>query len=331
MYRQDIKMHKKRNKRRIVKRVFLLLFIAIAFIGSFFGYLMFQSYQAASDTYDDIGRDKSKMREEAVTILKDPVSILIMGIEDYSSGGHNGRSDTLMVATFNPDDGKMQLLSIPRDTLVDIADRDVKTKINASYAYGGKENTIETVENFLDIPIDYYVTVNFDAFKNIVDVLGGITVDVPFDFTQNSDDRVAEKLEFTEGPMELDGREALAYARMRLQDPMGDLGRNERQKQVVEAVIDELASAKTLLKVDELSKEVGKNIETNLKVTDGLAFYRKYSDFNSSNIDTLKLEGTPEYIDGISYFVPDEEELVNLQDQLKSHLKHGETSNEENE
>ncbi|MBN8193771.1 LCP family protein [Bacillus sp. NTK074B] len=331
MYRQDIKSYKRRKKRKILKRVFLLLFIAIAFVGSILGYLMFQSYQAASDTYDDFGRDKSKMRDEAVTILEDPVSILIMGIEDYSSGGHNGRSDTLMVATFNPDDGKMQLLSIPRDTLVDIADMDVKTKINAAYAYGGKENTIETVENFLDIPIDYYVTVNFDAFKNIVDVLGGITVDVPFNFTQNSDDRVAEKLEFTEGPMDLDGREALAYARMRLQDPMGDLGRNERQKQVVESVIDELASAKTLLKVDELSKEVGKNIETNLKVSDGLAFYRKYSDFNSSNIDTLKLEGTPEYIDGISYFVPDEEELVNLQDELKSHLKHGKTSKNENE
>lgn len=331
MYRQDIKQRKKRKKRIIMKRVFLLLFIAIAFVGSFLGYLMFQSYQAASDTYDDFGRDKSKMRDEAVTILKDPVSILIMGIEDYSSGGHNGRSDTLMVATFNPDDGKMQLLSIPRDTLVDIADRDVKTKINAAYAYGGKENTIETVENFLDIPIDYYVTVNFDAFKNIVDVLGGITVNVPFDFTQNSDDRVAEKLEFTEGKMDLDGREALAYARMRLQDPMGDLGRNERQKQVVEAVIDELASAKTLLKVDELSKEVGKNIETNLKVSDGLAFYRKYSDFNSSDINTLKLEGTPEYIDGVSYFVPDEEELIDLQDKLKSHLKHGKTSKKENE
>src|SRR5690606_29541403 len=113
------------------------------------------------------------------------------------------------------------------------------------HVYGGKRMTIETVEQFLDIPIDYYATVNFEAFKNIVDVLGGITVDVPFDFQQNSDDRVAEKLQFYEGEMELDGRYALAYARMRMEDPRGDIGRNERQQQVIEAIIDKALSPAT--------------------------------------------------------------------------------------
>jgi polyisoprenyl-teichoic acid--peptidoglycan teichoic acid transferase len=327
MYREEIRLKRKqKKKRKVIRRIFLMLFLLTALVGSYLAYQMFESYKAASGTYDDLGRDKSKMRDEAVTILEDPVSILIMGIEDYSSGGQNGRSDTLMVATFNPDKGTMQLLSIPRDTLTEIAGEGYETKINHAYAKGGKEKTIETVENFLDIPIDYYATVNFKAFKDVVDVLGGITVDVPFDFTQNSDDRVAEELVFEEGPMRLDGREALAFARMRLQDPMGDIGRNERQKQVVQAVIDELASAKTLLKIDELSKKVGENVETNLKVSDAVAFYTKYSNFNSSKINTLKLEGTSEYIEGVSYFIPDEYELMELQDKLKRHLEHGEPS-----
>ncbi|WP_240628448.1 LCP family protein [Bacillus salacetis] len=317
---------KKRRKRLRLKRVFLSIGILLTLALGYMGYTLFQTYQAASSTYNDMGREKSKLREEAVTFLKDPVSILIMGVEDYSTGGANGRSDTLMVATFDPKTAKMQLLSIPRDTRVEIPEKGTLEKINHAFAYGGKEETIETVENLLDIPIDYYVTVNFEAFKSIVDELGGITVDVPFDFTQNSDDRVAEKLEFYEGPMELDGREALAFARMRKQDPLNDIGRNERQKQVVQAVIDKLASPGTLFKIDELADVVGDNVETNLQVSDGISFFKKYTSFNSSDIETLTLEGTPEYIDGISYFIYNEEELEILQDTLKNRLNHNKTS-----
>ncbi|MBM7585772.1 LCP family protein required for cell wall assembly [Bacillus pakistanensis] len=322
MNRQELKIKKRKSKRRIIKRILLSFLLIFTVAIGYFAYVFLETYQAASNSYDDIGREKSKLRDEAVTILKDPVSVLIMGVEDYSSGGANGRSDTLMVATFNPKDATMNLVSIPRDTRVPMPDTGALEKINHSFAYGGKEETIETVENFLDIPIDYYVTINFEAFKDIVDVLGGITVEVPFDFTQNSDDRIAEELVFTEGPMKLNGREALAYARMRLQDPRGDIGRNERQKQVVQAVIDELASGKTLFKVDEIADVVGTNVETNLMVSDGLAFFRKYSSFDSSNIKSLTIEGAPEYIGGVSYFIPDEEELIILQEKLQKHLEH---------
>lgn len=123
-----------------------------------------------------------------------------------------------MVATFNPSDQTMKLLSIPRDTRVKIGDLGYKDKINHSYSEGGKELTIETVEGFLDIPIDYFVTVNFDGFISIVDLLGGVTVDVPFDF--NDINAKWERFYFTEGEMELDGEEALVYARMRKKDPV---------------------------------------------------------------------------------------------------------------
>ncbi len=319
MNRKDMKKVKKKKKRPILRRIlglFLLLFIGV---GLYIGYVFYQTMDAANDSYDDLGRDKSKLRDYAVNISNDPVSILLLGVEDYSSGGKGGRSDTLMVATFNPEDQTMKLLSIPRDTRVEIPEEGLD-KINHSFSKGGKELTIETVEDFLEIPIDYYATVNFDGFKNIVDIVGGITVNVPFDFTQNSDDRKAEVLEFYEGPMELDGRYALAYARMRMQDPNNDIGRNERQQEVVKAVIKEVASAGTLFKVDQLTDEVGKNIETNMKVSELLGFYQKYSNFSTSNIETIKLDGVGQKIDGVSYWLPEEESVIETQDILKSHL-----------
>lgn len=310
----------KRRKKRLRRILLVVIILFLSLIG-FGAYIAYQTLQAASDSYDDLGRDKSDLREDQVSISKDPISVLLMGIEDYSSGGNKGRSDTIMVATFNPNDEKLKLLSIPRDTKVEIIGKGTEEKINHAYANGGKKMTIETVENFLEIPIDYYATVNFDAFKNIVDILGGITVDVPFDFQQNSDDRVAEKLQFFEGEMELDGRYALAYARMRLEDPRGDIGRNERQQQVVKAIIDKAMSVGTVTKIDDLANEVGSNVETNMKISEGLAFFKEYSDFNVSKIDQLKLETYREIINGVDYQIADETSLEEVRTELKNHLE----------
>ncbi|WP_411333959.1 LCP family protein [Metabacillus indicus] len=321
MNRQEVKKIKKKKKKSIFKRILFLFFILFLAVGGYAGYVFYQTYQAANNSYDDLGRDKSKLRDEAVTISNDPVSILLLGVEDYSSGGKGGRADTLMVATFNPKDQTMKLLSLPRDTRVNIPGKESKRKINSAYSSGGKELTIETVEDFLDIPIDYYATVNFEGFKNIIDIVGGITVDVPFDFEQNSDDPKAEKLEFKEGPMEMDGRYALAYARMRKADPNNDIGRNERQQQVVKEVINEIVSAGTLLKVDQLTNEVGENVETNMRMSELLGFYKKYNNFNTNKIETVKLEGVGEYIGNVAYWIPDDTSLANTQIELKKHLE----------
>lgn len=320
MSQRRIVRRKKRRKNRLRGFLFvaLILFLGIVAFG---GYLAKQTLEAANDSYDDLGRDKSDLRDEAVSISKDPVSVLLMGIEDYTTNGENGRTDTLMVATFNPDDEKLKLVSIPRDTLVDIVGRGTQDKINHAHVFGGKKMTIDTVENFLGIPIDYYATVNFDAFKNVVDILGGITVDVPFNFQQNSDDRKAEKLQFYEGEMDLDGRYALAFARMRLEDPRGDIGRNERQQEVIEAIISKALSFKTITKVDDLVVEVGNNVETNLKVSEGLAFMKEYANFRPSNIERVKLETSASMINGVSYQIANEESLANVRRELKNHLQ----------
>ncbi|MFT9599863.1 LCP family protein [Mesobacillus sp.] len=323
---------KKRRKRRN-----LLLFLILTFVSliSISGYLLFQTYAVAKNSYEELeGREeKSALREEPVYISSDPVSVLLLGIEDYSDENDNGRSDTIMVATFNPDQQSMKLLSIPRDTLVNIPGYK-EDKINHSYSIGGKEKVIETIEEFLDIPIDYYATVNFKGFTNIIDSVGGVTVDVPFDF--NDINRNWDRFYFYEGTQKLSGEEALVYARMRKQDPRGDFGRNERQRQIVTGVIEKLSSPKTLLKIDDIASEIGNNIETNMRVNEALAFRKKYPDFNSSSIEQLELKGYDNYINNVYYFGVDPDNLEEVTSELKSHLElsttvESETNTENNE
>ncbi|MEH7384295.1 LCP family protein [Bacillus sp. JJ1521] len=318
--RSAIKNRRKKIKRRRILSVFLFLLLII---GSIVGYIFYQTYNAASESYTEIENrtdGKSKLREEPVQISTDPVSILLLGIEDYSDEFDKGRSDTLMVATFNPSQGNMKLLSIPRDTLVKIPGRKNRDKINHSFSYGGKELTIETVEDFLDIPIDYFVTVNFQGFINIVDELGGVNVEVPFDFSDINNKW--DRFYFKEGKMHLDGEEALVYARMRKYDPRGDFGRNDRQKQIVMSVIDKLSTPKTLLKIDDIGAEIGRNVETNLRIREALAFRKKYSDFNSTKIETLNITGYDKYINDVYYFEPDDENIATIKEELQNHL-HG--------
>ncbi|MCG1021571.1 LCP family protein [Sutcliffiella horikoshii] len=313
--------YKKTKKKKVFKRIFLFITIPLLLIALYLGYTVYETIKAANNSYVALDRDKSKYREKPVEIRKDPFTILILGIEDYGSGGKGGRSDTIMVATFNPDDASMNLLSIPRDTRVNIAGRDEKDKINHAYSFGGLDMTVSTVEDFLEIPIDYYVTLDFDGFLNIIDTVGGVTVDVPFDFWDYKHGDWDTKLYFKEGKMRLNSEEALTYARMRKKDPRGDLGRTERQKQVVKALIDEINSPSTLFKVNDIVNDVGENVETNMRVNEVLAFQQKYSSFRASSINNLDLEGTDEYIGGIYYYIPDDTSLANLQIELKEHLE----------
>ncbi|MBM7551704.1 LCP family protein [Thalassobacillus pellis] len=311
---------KRKRRKRLLRRIVTVFVLALLIITGGFTYLYYQTSQAADQSYNDLNREKSKLRQDTVSISNDPVSFLLLGVEDYATSGANGRADTIMVATFNQTKETMKLVSIPRDTLVTIAGKGTEDKINHSYAFGGAKMTIETVEQFLDIPIDYYATINFEGFENIVDIAGGIPVEVPFDFTEkNADD--SEILHYYEGPMVLNGEEALGYARMRKQDPRGDLGRADRQKQVLKSLIDELTKPSSVMKVDELTEEVGKNVTTNLKISEMLAFYKQYKDFNVDNIEQLTLEGEGIRLNGRYYYNIFDSSLAEIQHTLRSHLE----------
>jgi polyisoprenyl-teichoic acid--peptidoglycan teichoic acid transferase len=313
--------NREKKKKYRLRKIALVISMFILVIIGISGYLAYQTISAANESYTDLDRgSKSKLREEDVYLSKHPVSILLMGIEDYSSQGKGGRADSLIVATFNPDSQSVKLMSLPRDTMAYIEDEGREDKINHSYNYG-QLATVETVENLLDIPIDYYATVNFDGFKSIIDEIGGVEVDVPFDFWETTDTYPKRKVYFYEGKQNLNGEEALAYARMRKRDPRGDFGRNDRQKELIKSALDSLTKPSNMLKLDDISGIVGDNIETNLKIRDGISFLKKYRNFNSNNIETISLKGEDQYIDDVYYFVPSEDSLVETQTTLKKHLE----------
>ena len=157
--------------------------------------------------YKPIDRELSEKREEEITLGKqDPFSVLVLGVDERE--GDKGRSDTMIVMAVNPKLKTTKMVSIPRDTYTEIVGHGTTDKLNHAYAFGGIQMSLDSVENLLDIPIDYVMEVNMEGFKTIVDTVGGISVNNPFEFTQDS-------IHYAAGDITLDGKEALSYVRMR--------------------------------------------------------------------------------------------------------------------
>ncbi|PEW87773.1 LytR family transcriptional regulator [Bacillus cereus] len=310
---QNSRIKKKRRRK-------LFFFLIFAFLFGSVGLYMLNSYTSLMGMYSGFNREKSKLRAEDVEITKKPFTILIMGIEDYATDGQNGRTDSLMFATVNPNSKKVSLMSIPRDSRVKIVGKNKEDKINAAHAYGGEKMAIDTVEGFLKVPVDHYIKIDFQGFKGIVDAVGGITVDVPFDFEERSDIDYYKLIPFKQGKQNLNGEEALAYVRMRKQDPNGDYGRAARQRQVLAAVAQKLNSASTVFKIKDLTAVVGKYIKTDIPISDGLALYSKISGFDPSTIQTLKLEGEDKKIGGIYYFLPDPISVETVRNEIEKEI-----------
>ncbi|AXK21015.1 LCP family protein [Bacillus sp. COPE52] len=310
---QNRRIKKKRRRK-------LFYFFIFAFLFGSVGVYILNSYTSLMGMYSGFSREKSDLRTKDVEITKQPFTILIMGIEDYATDGQNGRTDSLMFATVNPKTQRISLMSIPRDSRVPIVGKDKEDKINAAHAYGGEQMAIKTVEGFLKVPVDHYIKIDFQGFKGIVNAVGGVTVDVPFDFWERSDVDYYKKIQFKQGQQNLNGEEALAYVRMRKQDPNGDYGRAARQRQLLAAVAQKLNSASTVFKIKDLTTVVGKYIKTDIPISDGLALYNKLSGFDPSTIQTLKLEGEDKKIGGIYYFLPDPIGVETVRNEIEKEL-----------
>lgn len=262
--------------------------------------------------HQPIERTKSDKREKEVSLQKaQPFSVLLLGVDQRKND--RGRSDSLIVLTVNPSQNSVKMLSIPRDTRTEIIGRGTQDKINHAYAFGGVEMSMDTVENFLDIPIDYFVQINMEGFKDIVDAVGGVTVQNNLDFSYGGE-------HFPKGEIQLDGGSALKYSQMRKEDPRGDFGRQTRQRQIIQGVIREGASLSTLTNYGDIFSALGNNVKTNLTFDEMVTIQSKYKDAGK-DIEQLELKGSGTKIDGIYYYQVPEEEKKHIQGILKEHLK----------
>ncbi len=313
--REGRKQTKKRMKKWL--RFSLLLIFILLIGGGIYFYNVYSNVASAVDKMNKpISRDVSQKRETKVEVeQKDPISILLVGVDERK--GDKGRTDSMIVMTVNPELKSTKLVSIPRDTRTELINKDNPNKnhidkINAGYAYGGIEETIDTVENFLNVPIDYYIQVNMESFKDIVDAVGGIDVDNQYAFELDG-------VTLKKGPQHLNGTQALQYARMRKADPRGDFGRAERQREVISKIIDKGKSISTLTNYDEILEALEENIKTNLTLNDMIDIQSSYKSATGT-IDKIEIQGNGKMINGGWYYIVEDETRQSLSDELRAHL-----------
>lgn len=252
--------------------------------------------------------------------FKDDESILflLLGIGDRP--GDPGRADSIILASVNPTEQSVLMFNIPRDTRTEIIGKGIQDKINHAYAFGRTEMVKNTVEHFIDRKVDYVVQINMQGMRQLVDTFGGIEVENKFEFDQ-SDELGKNSHHYDEGLIYLDGERALHYSRMRKRDPRGDLGRNERQRQVLQALAQKASSFSTLLKTQEIIDILGDNMKTNVSFDEMKLFYSHFSkDWKNYDIETTEIKGENETIAGIYYYQVSDEERQNITERLEEHL-----------
>lgn len=310
-HQQNQQPSKKRPKKRWALLVLLVFLLSGIVYG---GYLYMKTKSAADKTYDE--KNAVSVGSSELNGSK-PVSFLLLGVDNGEFGRTDeefSNSDTMIVATLDAKNKKMSMVSVPRDTMAQIEGEDTfdVQKVNAAYQVGGAKSSMATVSKLLNVPLKFYVEVNMKGLQQIVDAVGGVTVDVPFDFSYDGHD-------FKTGKMKLSGTEALAYSRMRYDDPENDYGRQKRQRQVIEGVIKNAISLNTITKLDKILDSVSSNVTTNLKFDDLLAIGTNYKDA-ATTITSDFIHGTPAYIDDASYQVASTEELQRVSNILREGL-----------
>lgn len=280
------------NKRIPLKgKLFVIAVVLIIFLSSFASQYLSTGFSAQdSNPFSD-----SK------------INVLITGHDKDHDG--ISRTDTIILASIDIDTRQVGILFIPRDTRLNIPGRGIN-RINAAYAFGGIDLTVETLEEFLDIKINYYADLDFNGFIKIINAMGGIEINVEKDLNY-TDEAGDLNIDISGGKQRLDGSDALNYVRYR-ESSRGDIGRVERQKKFVNAVIKQALNPATIARLPSIYQEVNNSVDTNIPLIDMSSFLFLAKDVDLNNVETAMLPGEPEYINGASYWVPDQEETEDL-------------------
>lgn len=297
-----------------MKKGFYISFIVSLIIFSFVFVAVDKSFfskdrgaSIADEEEVDISHEEFEEPEE----IKDEILFLMLGVDSNDLDEHsNIRTDTMMLTKVNFNTGEIDLLSIPRDTRTEV--RGKLDKINHAHSYEGIDLTLETVEDFLNIDLDYYVKVNYDAVKEVVDKIGGVDIDVPKRMKYS--DPTAEPplyIDLDKGQQVLDGDQSLQYLRYRsYQD--GDLGRVAAQQIFIKEFVSQTFSLKNLFKIPSLIKTYYDYVDTNIPMTTILKGASFKKEDVTDNLNTYTIPGEARMINGGSYYVYEEEATEEL-------------------
>lgn len=300
------------KKGKILITILILLIILIGF----FTYKLIHLNQSIHDSQKT--GEESKAAQAKIKSKK-PISIAIFGVDsDIERAEENmgQRTDTLLIASINPEKKKTKLISIPRDMSSEIPGVAGNEKIAHAYAYGGPKIAMDTLRQNLSVPIDAYVTLDMDGFEQVIDIFDGVTVTSNATFSYNGSS-------FEDGKkVDLDGKKALDYVRSRKEEGAGgDEGRAERQRQVIDTLAKSASESSSIFKLNKILKISENNVTTNLNVGDLKSLYSNYKDATQS-MEKMSIDGENLVeSDGIWYFEPDETDKINKIAEYKNNLK----------
>ncbi|WP_323701672.1 LCP family protein [Staphylococcus cohnii] len=309
---------------KFLKYFLIFLSLILVVVPVIFAILLLKSSQGAFEhslNTSDTSRESS-IRESKINPSKDPISILFLGIDDNSGRQKNGqsteqsRTDAMILSTFNADKEQIRMLSIPRDTISYIPEVGYYDKITHAHAYDGPTASMDSVEATLNVPVDYYVRINMEAFVDAVDELGGIEYDVPYNISEpNTND--TGKIKVKKGHQKLNGDEALAVARTRHQD--SDLKRGQRQMDLIKKLFIKAQKADSFSKLDDVIEIVGKNAKHNLSYKEVKALATSYLK-DDVKIKSKQLKGQDDYLNGVYYYNPNIKNIKDTANLLRSDL-----------
>ena len=239
------------------------------------------------------------------------MTVLLLGC-DMRDGEAAGRSDTIMLAFVNMESKAINLLSIPRDTRVELAEGKGTTKINHAFAYGGVALTRKTIENFLGVEIDRYVQVDFEGFADIIDALGGVDYEV-----EQRMYRPSENIDLQPGFQHLDGKSALAYVRWR-GTATADIGRIERQQKFLSTALDQLMTTGTILRLPQLIGTINTYVQTDFSLKELTLLINAFKDMSSVTFNSTMVPGSDDTINGLSYWIPFANQTAELVRQMQT-------------
>lgn len=270
--------------------------------------------------------------EEEITPIDatEPLTILLMGVDmDQATRGgdwEGGRSDSMILVTVNPKTKETNMMSLTRDIMVEIAEANGESsgtveKLNHSYSYGQAPMAIATIEKMMDITIDRYIEINMDGLVELVDAVGGIEVNNTLGFPISiSEHEPAYTSIVQPGKQLVNGEQALVYARMRYDDPEGDIGRQRRQREVITAIIKKLLQLDGLTQYKKILTAISNNMRTNIEISPAtIPSLLGYKD-SVSKLNSYQLRGVDQMVDEIYYQLPTSEHLLEMQNILKKSI-----------
>ena len=291
-----------RKPRFILSLLIILLIISSGVYGYFYYFLNSLKAEGGAEGYPEPVKR---------------VNVVVMGIA-------KNMADTIMLCSFDPKTSEVDIFSIPRDTyyLRKGYTKGAQKKINSAYGSGGADTVVKSVEGLTGVPVHFYVSVDYDAVKAIVDAMGGINVEIPI--KMNYDDPGDDlHIHFEKGQVVKKGEDIVKVLRYRKNNrnkggyPEGDLGRIKMQQHVVNLGMQKIMSGNIVLNFMRLQDPIQKHVKTNMSPKQMMHYITKASRVNKDNVVIQTIPGRSRTIERLSYFVPDNEKMSELMKKLK--------------